>query len=374
MTDDSNPSPNANGAYKVLRPVLLVALPLVAVIAGLGIYWLGGRYVATDNAYVKADVVPISSEVSAAIAQVLVQENQTVAAGDVLFELRAEPFELAVAESAAQLQQTHADLAALQASYREKQAQIQLARGNHEFAKKELQRQRDLKGKNFVSESTLDDLQHTVETSRQQLQVLDLDLQKIAASLGGNADAPLQQHPAYLAAKAKLAQNQLALSRTQVTAPVSGIVSQVPSPGQYVHTGNTVAAIVETGKVWVEANFSEIDLTHVRTGQHVEVTIDTYPDMQWTGLVESISPATGSEFAIIPAQNATGNWVKIAQRVPVRIQLTTPPNAPPLRSGLSAIVEIDTQHQRTLFGKAFRQTNPQDQKPARTDLVKTEND
>lgn len=354
--DEKSSQPDSEGKMSAgrvtLRVVLLLVLPLIALAIGGLLYLRGGRYVETDNAYVKADVIPISAEVSAAIVKVLVKENQFVSAGDVLFELRSTPYQLAVDEARARMGEIHAELSALRASYHEKKGSIELARKEFEFAQKELKRQRDLKGKNFVSESTLDDLEHNVEIAQQQLQVLNLDLQRIAASLGGDADTPLEQHPSYLSAKAKLQQMQIALSRTEVRAPINGIVSQLPSVGQYVHTGNTVAALVATELLWVEANFSEMDLTNVRPGQQVKVHIDTYPNYAWQGEVESISPATGAEFSILPAQNATGNWIKIAQRVPIRIALNNQQDAPPLRSGLSAVVAIDTEHRRQLFSPA----------------------
>lgn len=330
----------------ITRVVLLLVVPVLVVVGVFIIYLKGGRYVETDNAYVKADVIPISAELNGVIAEMAVRENQEVNAGDFLFALDPEPYEVAVQRSKAQLSQVRTELAALQSSYEEKQAEIVMARSNHEFAKRELQRQIDLKGKNFVSESTLDDLQHRVEVSNQQLRVLQLDLQRIAASLGGDATRPLEEHPAYLTALADLRKAKLDLSHVQVFAPTSGIVSKTPKVGQYVRSGNAVMALVANANIWIEANFTETDLTHVRPGQRVAVHIDTYPERRWQGTVDSLSPATGAEFAIIPPQNATGNWVKIAQRVPVRIRVELPDDAPPLRSGLSTVVEIDTQYER----------------------------
>lgn len=355
MTESSNNSPQG---FKSLRLVLLGVIPIVVLAIAIIMYWQSGRFVETDNAYIKADVVPISAEVSAAIVSVFAKENQTVEKGQVLFELRADPFRLTVNETKAKLAEVRATILAQKASYREMQAQIKLANTEYEFAKKELQRQRDLKGKNFVSESTLDDLEHNVEVSNQRLQVLALELEKIAAYLNGDVNSPLNEHPAYQSAEAQVNLAELALSRTKVRAPVTGIVSQLPTIGQYVHTGTTVAALVSTEDLWVEANFPETDLTHVRVGQTVAVHIDTYPDVDWIGVVDSISPATGAEFSILPPQNATGNWVKIAQRVPVRINLNTPSDAPVLRVGLSAIVEIDTEFRRQLFTSSHSSVSP----------------
>lgn len=330
------------------RLILLVVIPAGLLLAGLVIYLNGGRYVKTDNAYVKADVVPISAEVSGTITDVPVAENQSVARGDLLFVVDAAPYKVAVRRAQAKLAQVRTELAALQSSYHEKQAEIEMAQTNQAFAKRELQRQIDLKGKNFVSVSTLDDLEHKVETSAQKLKVLKLDLRRIAVSLGGDVNLPLEEHPAYLAALADLQSAELDLKHVKIYAPANGVVSKTPNVGQYVHAGNIVLALVGSSDLWVEANFTETDLTHVRPGQEVSVHIDTYPDRAWKGRVQSLSPATGAEFSVIPPQNATGNWVKIAQRVPVRIAIDMPADAPVLRAGLSAVVEIDTQHERTL--------------------------
>ena len=165
---------------------------------------------------------------------------------------------------------------------------------------------------------------------------------------------PVEQQPAYQEAAAELAKARLDLARTTIYAPANGIASQLPKPGQYSLVGMTAMMLVETDTPWVEANFTETELTHVQPGQKVDISVDTYPDAHWTGVVESLSPATGSEFSVIPAQNATGNWVKIAQRVAVRIKLDSGADQPILRAGLSATAEIDTGHQRTLPGLSGR--------------------
>ncbi|MGL6645387.1 efflux RND transporter periplasmic adaptor subunit [Aeromonas caviae] len=164
---------------------------------------------------------------------------------------------------------------------------------------------------------------------------------------------PVEQQPAYQEAAAELAKARLDLARTTIYAPANGIASQLPKPGQYNLVGMTAMMLVETDTPWVEANFTETELTHVQPGQKVDISVDTYPDAHWTGVVESLSPATGSEFSVIPAQNATGNWVKIAQRVAVRIKLDEMASGPTLRAGLSAITKIDTGHKRSLLGWSF---------------------
>lgn len=335
------------------RLILLVVVPLIVIAIALGIYLNGGRYVSTDNAYVKADKVPVSAEVSGSVLDVPVRENQVVRAGQVMFRLDPAPFRVAVAKAEAKLAQVRTDLSALQASYREKQAEIALARTRLAFADRDQQRQADLVAKHFISASRYDDAKQNTALAAQQIAALQQDLKRIGETLGGGIDSEITRHPAYLAAQAELEQAQLDLARVEVRASLPGTVGKLPKPGQYVTAGAVVTALVANGNLWVEANFPETDLTYVHPGQPVSIRVDTYPSVSWHGVVESLSPATGSEFAVIPAQNATGNWVKITQRVPVRIRLESPADSPPLRAGLSTEVEIDTGHRRRLFGLSF---------------------
>ncbi|MFZ5511642.1 MAG: HlyD family secretion protein [Pseudomonadota bacterium] len=335
---------------RVQRILLLVVVPLLAGLVSLGVYLKGGRFVETDNAYVKADKIPVSAEVSGMVKEVLVQENQPVAAGQLLFRLDPAPFRVAVAKAEAKLAEVRTEMSALRASYREQQAQITLARTRHAFALKDQQRQADLAARHFISASRLDESRENAQLAAQQVVTLEQDLKRIAETLGGGPDVPLERHPRYLAALAELEQARLDLARVEVRAPLAGTVSKPPKPGQYIAAGSIAMALVVSGDPWVEANLTETDLTYVRPGQSVSVMLDTYPGIEWQGVVESLSPATGAEFSIIPAQNATGNWVKIAQRVPVRIRLESKPDAPPLRAGLSARVAIDTGHRRRLLG------------------------
>ena len=335
---------------RLKRLMLLVGVPLVAALVIAIVYLKGGRYVETDNAYVKADKVPVSAEVSGMVKEVLVQENQSVAAGAPLFRLDPVPFQVALAKAEAKLVQVRIDLTALKASYREKQAEIALARTKYAFAQKEQRRYADLVARNFISASKFDDATQSTDIAAQQINALEQDLKRIAETMGGSVDSPVERHPSYRVALAELEQARLDLARVEVRAPLPGIVSKPPKPGQYVAAGPMVLALVASGNLWVEANFTETDLTYVHPGQPVTIHVDTYPDTAWKGVVESLSPATGAEFSIIPAQNATGNWVKIAQRVPVRIKIETAPNVPRLRAGLSTTVEIDTGHRRRVLG------------------------
>ena len=354
MTTDSPSSPRPKMNRRRTRLLLLVVVPALALLGVGAVYLQGGRYIETDNAYVKADKVPISTEVLGRVAKVFVDENQQVKAGQPIFELDPESFQVAVTKAEAELAKARTDLVALQTSYRGQQAEIAVARTRNAYALKEERRQADLVAKHFTSTANYDDArQLTIQTAQQQV-ALEEGLKKIEASLSGDVNLPVEQQPAYREAAAVLAKAKLDLARTTIYAPANGIASQLPKPGQYMLVGMTAMMLVETDSPWVEANFTETELTHVQPGQTVDISVDTYPDAHWSGVVESLSPATGSEFSVIPAQNATGNWVKIAQRVAVRIRLQEGADQPLLRAGLSAIAEIDTGHKRSLLGWSFR--------------------
>ena len=337
----------SSGASSTRRVVLLIVIPVLVGIGAAWVYLSGGRFVETENAYVKADKVPVSARLGGQIVEVAVAENQRVSAGDLLFRIDPAPLRLAVAKAEAKLAQARTDLAALKASYREKQAEVALARTRQGFASKDAQRQADLLSKRFISPSRYDDAKQNADLATAQIAALEQDLHRIAESLGGRVDLPVESHPAYRAAQAELEQAQLDLSHCDVTAPQDGVVSKPPKVGQFVAVGTAALALVGS-EPWVEANFTETDLTWVQPGQPVTVHVDTYPDVVWHGTVDSLSPATGAEFSLIPTQNASGNWVKVVQRLPVRIHLTPSAGQPPLRAGLSALVEIDTGHKRQL--------------------------
>ncbi|MGE0581507.1 MAG: HlyD family secretion protein [Steroidobacteraceae bacterium] len=325
-----------------LRPALLYGVPLAALAVAGAIWIAGGRYVDTDDAYVKADKLPVSVDVAGTVRTVQVKENQPVAPGDPLFTLDRAPYEVALARATADLARARTNVAALKASYREQQAQIALAQTREQFAVREQRRRADLAAKGYISAVNLDDAQEQVDVAHQQAIALERELARIGATLGGSVDLPVEQHPEYLAAAAALAQAKLDLARTTVYAPFAGVVTKLPKVGTYLAPGTAALALVGGQPPWIEANFTEKDLTHVHPGQPVDVRFDIYPGRHWRAIVDSISPATGAEFSVIPPQNATGNWIKITQRIPVRIELLPDERAPHLRAGLSAWVEIDT--------------------------------
>ncbi len=331
-----------------LRPVLLIAGPLVVLVGAAYFYATGGRYVTTDNAYVHADKVAVSAEVAGRIAETAVHENQPVAKGDVLFRIDDRPYRVALDRAEAQLRAAKDAVEALKASWRQKAAQIEMDQSNERFAQRDLNRQTQLARNSYASQAKLDEAHHAVNVAHQQIAMTRHEQDQIAAQLGGGPDTPLDTVPSYAAAKAARDQAALDLAHTVVRAPFSGVASKTPEPGAYVTAGVPVMSVVSDSGLWIDANFKETDLTHVRPGQTVAVTIDTYPDQSWQGTVKSISPASGAEFSVLPPQNATGNWVKVVQRIPVRVVIQPQKDAPQLRAGMSASVEIDTHHERAV--------------------------
>ena len=349
-TEEVVVAPRSGARRRRIRRVLLIGGPLAVAIVTAIFYVTGGRYVETENAYVKADKVAIAAEVAGQITDVAVRENQPVAKGQVLFQLDTQPFRIALSRAEANLQNVRADIEGMKAAFRQKQEELKLARSDREFAEREYRRQANLAKRKVASETKLDQAKHKLDVSEQQIAVIGQALDQLRARLGGDPDVPVEQHPRYRAALAARDQAALNLSHATVRAPFAGVASKTPEPGQYVKVGEPMMSVISNRHMWIEANFKETDLTHVRPGQPVSVEVDTYPGMHWKGTVASVSQATGAEFSVLPAQNSTGNWVKVVQRIPVRIAVASPAGAPPLRAGMSTQVEIDTGHHRPLPG------------------------
>ncbi len=291
-----------------------------------------------------------------------VRNNQQVKAGQVLFRLDDLPFQLAFERADAQVGVVGNDLNALKANYQDMLAQIKQAQNDIEYYDREFRRQQDLAAKNIASQQTFDTARRNQQNAQQKLASLNQQLAAIAANLNGDPNIPVEQHPRYRDAVAQRNEAARQLDHTVVKAPFAGIVTNVPSlaPGKYLQASMTAFYLVATDYVWVDSNPKETELTNVRAGQPVTVTVDTYPDLEWHGTVESISPAAAQEFSLLPAQNTSGNWVKVVQRIPMRIRLDTgDKNQPALRAGMSVVVDVDTGHQRglpqfltALFGRA----------------------
>jgi len=314
----------------------------VVVIGGLGFYLFSGRYIETENAYVKADKIMVTPEVGGTIVSVNVKDNQVVARGDVLFTIDPTQYQIAEARAQADLMSARSEIEQRKAEYRQKLEDVARAQVEADYFAKEYKRQIALRANDTVSQSKIDDIKRQRDAAQKQVQVLKEDAAQIKAALMGNPDINPEDHPLVKAAAAALDQARLDMTRTTVRAPANGIVGSAPNVGDYAHASVPVISIVGSDDVWIEANYKETELTHVRIGQPVEIGIDTYPSRHWKGVVESISPATGSEFSILPAQNTTGNWVKVVQRITVRIAIEDGPEDLPKRAGMSTEVSIDT--------------------------------
>ena len=344
-----------------LRWALFALLPL-ALIAGGYWYVTGGRVMSTDNAYVEADKVGISTDVSGIVQDVDVSENQHVAAGQVLYRLDSRQFEIALESAKANLAQTELTIESMKRDYRRMLSDIDTQQAQVALDQSTFDRYATLVKSDAVSKANYDQARFTLQADKSKVASLQQQADVQLARLGGNPDIAVTEHPQYLQTKAQVDEAQRQLDHTIVKAPFAGVVTSVPSiaPGKYLQASMTAFYLVATDYVWVSSNPKETELTYVRPGQPVTVTVDTYPDLEWNGTVESISPAAAQEFQLLPAQNTSGNWVKVVQRIPMRIRLDTgDKNQPALRAGMSVVVDVDTGHQHgvpqfltALFGRA----------------------
>ncbi|WP_066796134.1 HlyD family secretion protein [Sphingomonas soli] len=321
-----------------LRPLLMFGVPLI-VIAIVGyFYFTGGRTVSTDNAYVSQDKVSVSADVAGRIVTVAVKENQTVKKGDLLFEIDPEPYRIAVASAQAAIAAAQVNVQTLQTSYAGTSADIQAARDTLRAAQQDYGRQAELMKSGFTTRARLEQAEHSVEQARAAVSRATSDAAEARSKLSTGSAG---ENPQLAAARVQLAKAQLDLSRTKVYAPVDGVVSQSDrlQVGQMMMTGLPAVTIVQNSGAWLEANFKETDLNKMRVGQKAEISFDAYPGLHLKGHVGSIGAGTGSEFSVLPAQNANGNWVKVTQRVPVRIMIDEQ-SPRPLIAGLSADVVV----------------------------------
>jgi membrane fusion protein (multidrug efflux system) len=335
-------------------------LPLALIV---GCYWYvaGGQIMSTDDAYVDAEKVGISTDVAGIVKEVDVTESQHVIAGQVLYRLDPKQFQIALDNAKANLAETALTIESMKQDYKRmlsdvaaEQAQVNLDQTNYD-------RDAMLLRSGTVSQSIYDQVQSTLQTDKSKLESLRQQAQVQLAKLVGNPDIQATQHPQYLQAQARVDEAQRELDHTVIVAPFAGTVTDVAAiaTGKYLAASTTAFFLVDTDHAWINANPKETELTYVRPGQPVTVTVDAYPDAEWYGSVESISPAAAQEFALLPAQNTSGNWVKVVQRVPIRVRVdTSDKNHPLLRAGMSAVVDVDTGHARgfphfltALFGR-----------------------
>lgn len=334
-----------------MRLVLLLIVPLIAAMIGLYWYAMGGRYVTTENAYIKTNMIAIAPNISGRVIEVKVDDNQSVSSGDVLFQIDPEPLNIAIDRAEARILAVRNEIESKRAEYAQIEAEIDEVIEGQKFLKRQYERQKKLKKRGVATAVRLDKAENQLATSQQTVRALRHKIRRVVADLGGDPLTPIAQHPDYLAARAEYDQSKLMLGYSTVLAPTSGIVSRMQlQPGEWVEDGKPVFSLIESRNHWIEANLKETQLTHVIVGQKVTVELDAYPDVIWEGKVDSISAATGAEFSILPPQNATGNWVKVVQRLPVRIVVSPSSDKPRLRAGMTVTVSIDTEREREMLG------------------------
>jgi membrane fusion protein, multidrug efflux system len=333
------------------RVLLLVVLPAVAAIAGLVFYLNGGRYVTTDDAYVGAQKVLITPDISGKIISVAVKEGQLVSTGDILFQIDPLPFKLALAQASARLDDAKTSHDNLIANVKLYAQTIDIVNAGIALKQRDVERKSSLVKSAAGSQLDLDNSSTALVTAQAQLQLVRMQNSTALNQLLGNPELPLEQFPAYMQAKAARDDAQRNLDLTTVRAPMNGVATQVEQIqlGRFAMAGAPVFSIIDISNPWVDANPKESDFTYVAVGQPVTIDVDAFPDHVFKGTVGSLSPGTGAQFAILPPQNATGNFVKVVQRVPVRIYFDSNDKyVRKLKAGMSAYTSIDTGHRRSL--------------------------
>lgn len=325
------------------RLALMISVPALLAIGCVAYFLVTAQYVSTENAYIRQDKVSVSAEVGGRIVEVAVRENQPVTRGQLLFRVDPEPFELAVQEAEAAVATAEAQLEVLQIAFQTSSVDIENALEDVAYFEEEYQRQLRLQATSVTTDAAIKAAKHALAEARAKLASARADKVKAKAALS-TGDSDSRVYPALRAAQAQLKQARLNLSRTDVRAPVDGVVSQADrlQVGQHMMPALPALSIIKNNTSWVEANFKETDLTDLRINQPATLRVDAFPDLQLHGSIESIGGGTGSEFSILPAQNASGNWVKVTQRIPVRIAIKEQ-LARPLIAGLSVYVRVDTQ-------------------------------
>lgn len=350
---------NAKGLFarigrKRLRMILLVGLPALVLVIGLGIYLSGGRYISTDNAYVGAQKVLITPDISGKITNVAIREGQHVNPGDELFSLDREPFALALAQVKAKLDTARSDFDKLKSNLKSLNTLAELAEKNVDLKQRDVDRKTKLVSSQAGSQADLDTALAAVITAKLQAEFAVQQRDTTLNQLLGDPDLPLERFPEYAQAKAALDNAQRDFDHTIVRAPMSGTATQVDNIqlGRFVAAGTPVLSVIDDQAPWVDANPKETDIAYLRIGQKATINVDSFADRTFMGTVVAVSPGTGAQFSILPPQNATGNWVKVVQRLPVRIAFDKSEDTKLLRSGMSVNVDIDTGHSRLPFMSA----------------------
>ncbi|AWB50507.1 HlyD family secretion protein (plasmid) [Gemmobacter aquarius] len=336
---------------RMRKTALMLSVPLLLA-GGVTAYWFSGAGTeSTENANLHQARISVAPTVGGRVVSVNVTELQQVKAGDILFQVEPEPYKLALAQAETAVNGARLQVEQMKAAYSQAVAQVKLAQDDAAYLNREYNRQQALAAKGVATPSDVDSARHLALQGEEKATLAELNVTTALAALGGVADSPTDRHPSVAAALVELDRAKYNLSVTTVTAPADGVVYQAASfrEGAMLSPGQSVFALVENGDVWVDANFKETQLSDIAVGQPAEVTFDMAPGRHFSGTVEAIGAGTGAEFSLLPAQNATGNWVKVTQRVPVRIRLDDPAELAGLSSGLSAEVTVDTSNGQTML-------------------------
>ena len=344
------PAPKrASGLARMRVPLMVGGVAIVAILAGFA-YLTGGRYEGTDDAYTQAAGVDISPNIAGRVIEVDVKEGELVKAGQLLYRLDPAPYDIAILQGQAQVADARQQLQSQLAGYKSHQVDVKNAQDAAAYAAREAARDKALLAAGAVSQAEYDQALRQADAARLGVATAQQAQAQALASLGGRADETIESHPAVRQANATLARAALNKQWTVIRAPQDGRVTKVDQlqVGDYINAAAPTFHLV-TGTPWIEANFKENQLKHMRVGQAAAVKIDAYAGYSCKGRVASIAPATDQTFSLLPAQNASGNWVKVVQRLPVRIAFNCNPSLFPA-AGLSSNVKVDTGYKRHLFG------------------------
>jgi membrane fusion protein (multidrug efflux system) len=341
--------PELHSLRQRMRRPLMIAVPLIIVL-GVGAAYLADEpYVSTNDAFVLANHGSVNARVSGQVVEIAVRNNQAVRKGQLLLRIDPEPYRIAVDQAEARLSSAQLQVEGLKASYRQQKSELESARASADFDSRDYTRKKVLLESDFTSRATFERSETDFKVARQHIASAQQQLANSLAALDGDPNIRVSRHPTVREAKALLDRARLDLAYTRVVAPEDGVVTKVDElqMGDFVNSGTAIFAMVSTRHNWVEANFRETDLTHMRPGQTADITVDAYPGHSFKAHVMSMSPGTGSQFVLLPPENASGNWVKIVQRLPVRLEFDALDPDRPLYSGISVTARVDTGRRRT---------------------------
>jgi|HubBroStandDraft_5_1064220.scaffolds.fasta_scaffold10722_4 membrane fusion protein (multidrug efflux system) len=348
VEDVKAPPPRRTMRERLRRPLLL-AVPIALAVFGIAGYLAEEPYVSTNDAFVRAAKVTLNARVSGQAVEVAVRDNERVRQGQVLFRIDPEPYQIAVDQAEARLLSARLQIDGLKATYRQQQAELQSAKDSGAFDEREYERKKALIASDFTPREVYDQTETNLKVARQRIASIEQQISNTIVALNGDPDIDINRHPTVRAAKAQLDRARLDLSYATVTAPDDGVVAKVDDlqVGNFVNPGAAVFSLLSSRRIWVEANFRETGLTHMRPGQEATISVDAYPDRPFRAHIVSMSPGTGSDFSVLPPENATGNWVKVVQRLPVRLEFDDIDPDRPLFSGISVTARVDTGYHRT---------------------------